>query len=269
MVEVNFKTYYILTKIWGKITNKSPIRVGGTRGYGIGEPDLPILRTPDRRAVIPGSTLKGVFRNSLARYLKNVNPESDLAFAFGGNRVIGGSKGKNNLALGSAVIFSDFTTRQPIDVYERTHIKIDLSKGSGRPFQVEYVPENNEFEGTIIGRNLPLSDMSGMIYVVKNLMDLEVVRIGGFKSRGYGIVRFDVAKVEVYLPSNSVEFETRLGILSRGITRKISIKVENNSLKENEKSFTIISSSSNELFNKYEINVDSFYNVGKTMLEGG
>ncbi|AWR98081.1 hypothetical protein DFR86_11405 [Acidianus sulfidivorans JP7] len=258
--KIFFKTYYILTKIEAKITNDSPLRVGAGKGERFDEPDLPILRTPDRRAVIPGSSLKGIFRNNLAKYLK-IN--TNLDFVFGGSKTIG------DQALGSAILFSDFVTKNAIDVYERSHIEINLARGSvNHLFSVEYVPENNVFEGSIISRNLPLSDLSGIIFIIKTLMDTGLVRVGGFKSRGYGVVRFDINKVKVYMPSSSVNFKTELGV--KGGVKDVSISKQGDMLDENGMKFKIIQGSEqekNSLFCVYNIEVNSFYEIGRSVVE--
>ena len=254
---IHFRSYYIITRIEASIRNLTPLRVGAGKGYRIGEPDLPIVRTPDKRAVIPGSSLKGVFRNNLARFL-NLDVEKDLSYAFG-------SGGDN--PLGSSLLFSDFVTEKPVETVERAHIRIDLRTGGTQNlFQVEYVPENNVFKGLIIGRNIPLTDLSAMVSVITKLLNLGVVRVGGFKSRGYGIVNFDIDKIQVMLPSEELTYKTELGIKRRG-AREIRIKVEGDKLVENGKGFLVKPVSDMQFFKVYEIDKNSFYSVGDEVLK--
>lgn len=198
-----FKAYHLLVKINAEITTLSPLRVGAGRGTDIGEPDLPILRLSDGKAVIPGSSLKGVFRNTVARIL-NKSPD-DLYYLFGGKE-----SGKSNLSIGSPLIFDDFISDRVIPSVERNHIKIDpRSGGVQHLFHVEYVPNNIKFNGSILARNVAPLTLSYIIGAVKTLMDLKIVKIGGFKSRGYGAVSFNLNDVSFLIPTKSLSFKTR------------------------------------------------------------
>jgi len=254
---INFKTYYLLTKIIAKIKNLSPLRVGAGKGIRIGESDLPIIRTADRRAVVPGSSLKGVFRNNIARFL-NWDVEKELNYVFGGS----------DPPIGSSIIFSDFVSEQAIENVERTHIRINLRTGGVRNmFQAEYAPEDNVFIGSMMGRNIPLSDLAIMISLVTKLMNFGIVRIGGFKSRGYGLVSFDIDRIQVILPSDDLRYTTKLGF-TKGGEREVRIKVEKDQLKENDKHiFSSKLASDSQLFKVYEIDKTSFYSVGDGLLQ--
>lgn len=257
---IYFKTYYIITKISAKITNLSPLRIGAGKGQKIGEPDLPILRTPDGHAVIPGSSLKGIVRNNLARFLM-LDADKDLSYAFGGNI------NEEDMPIGSSLIFNDFVSNKIIDTYERSHIRIDLATGGVKNlFQVEYVPQGNEFYGSIVGRNISISDISGIIYMISNLLNLGIIRVGGFKSRGYGIVKLDVDNVQILLPTANVKYKTKIRV--KGGEREINIIVNQNEIIENNKYRFKIEKVDNNLFmNSYILNKESFNSVGMEVVK--
>jgi CRISPR-associated protein Csm3 len=256
---IYFKTYYIITKITAKITNLSPLRVGAGKGQKIGEPDLPIIRTPDEKAVIPGSSLKGVVRNNLARF-SNLDSEKDLPYVFGGDI-------KEKMPIGSSLMFNDFVSKNKIETVERAHININLATGGVKKlFQVEYVPEGNEFLGSVLGRNISLSEISGIIYFIRNLLNLGIVRIGGFKSRGYGLVNFEIDKIEVLLPSSNIKYKTKINI--KGKEREIEVTANKNEITENNKyKFKVEKINDNTFMTMYTLNKESFYSVGEEVLK--
>jgi CRISPR-associated protein Csm3 len=102
--------------------------------------------------------------------------------------------------------------------------------------------------------------------MISNLLNLGIIRVGGFKSRGYGIVKLDVENVQVLLPSTNVKYKTKIGI--KGGEREINITVNQNEIIENNKYKFKIEKVDNNLFmNSYILNKDSFISVGKEVVK--
>ncbi|ARM74593.1 RAMP superfamily CRISPR-associated protein [Acidianus manzaensis] len=262
-----FYSYYLLTEINLSITNKSPLRVGAGKGNTIGEPDLPILRTPDRRAVIPGSTMKGVVRNNIARMLK-IETEN-LSCVFGGEVKEENKGNKQSIHVGSSVIFSDFVTDKVIESTERAHIQINLQTGGVRNlFSVEYVPENNTFKGKIVGRNIPLPTLSGIVYITSFLLNSGIVRVGGFKSRGYGLVNLSIDSVEVSLPSKSFNYKTKITLSEKEEEVSVNAGEKELSVKEDKEYKFKVEGMNEDFLYKVKLNPGEFLNVGKAVSEG-
>lgn len=200
-------------------TAKSPLRIGSERGKSVTSPiDLQVvtikinnIETP----FIPGSSLKGVFRSSsefIARShginvcmmgdgCKN-EYDSVLQYSVkaGNISAIIDTLSKYCLAckiFGSASYYShvSFSDAYPKDgvVPQRgikTGIAIDRRSGavkSGALYTVEFVMPGSEFEGSIVLNNLPNYAIGLLSTVIENI-NLGVIKIGGFKSRGFGAV---------------------------------------------------------------------------------
>ncbi|BBG24980.1 hypothetical protein IC006_2314 [Sulfuracidifex tepidarius] len=191
--QVKFSKMFTNDRIEVEVTNLSPLRVGTGENREIDEPDLPTFRY-GKKVAIPGSSLKGIFRSSLN---KIYGRDFEELFGSTGN--------ENNFA--SPLLFTDFVSKEDVPVHERTHIKIDLSTGGvSNLFTVEYVPPGITFTGEIISRNLPLLYLLSKLNDVISLLNDRVVRVGGFKSRGYGEVSFSIKSIYHYQVSPEIEF---------------------------------------------------------------
>ncbi|EZQ01538.1 hypothetical protein CM19_13045 [Candidatus Acidianus copahuensis] len=255
-----FKAYHLLVRLNAEIVTVSPLRVGAGKGTDIGEPDLPILRLNDGRAVIPGSSLKGIFRSTVARIL-NKNSE-DIYYLFGGKVSNGGNQ---EVSIGSPLIFDDFISDHVIPSLERSHIKINPKSGGVQHlFQVEYVPNNVKFYGNILARNLAPLTLGYIVSAVKALMDQRIVKVGGFKSRGYGAVSFSLKEVSFLVPSKSSSFKTRFTRNGNETEVKIEI-VDGNKLKVTEGSTTkeipVKAVDEKPLFVNIKVDPESFINL--------
>jgi CRISPR-associated protein Csm3 len=219
--EVFYKTLYITCDVKVSITTKSPLRIGAGRGLMIDEPDLPVIRGGNGKPVIPASSLKGVFRSSLLRLLKE--PEEKVALIFGGE--VPQLSKNEKFSIASPIVFCDLMPSSKVKTFERQHIKINpVTGGVTNLFEVEYVPEDVTFEGRIMARNFPLAIFSGLLNMMRILCNDDIVRIGGFKSRGYGSTEVKYAEPKVQLPQK-VNFSTKLGSL-KNQTSQISLEVD-------------------------------------------
>jgi CRISPR-associated protein Csm3 len=196
---MRFKELKLISSVEIRIKTNTPLRVGAGKSIEVEEPDLPVIKHKDGTPIIPGSTLKGVFRSTLSRFLGKVDELLDPIFG--------------NMDYASPIIFTDLRASSKITI-ERNHIRINKALGGaakGGLFQVEAVPDNIEFTGKVISYNLPISALAGVIYVNQVLMNNDVIRIGGFKSRGYGSAHFTINNITLSMPDINNIYEVELG----------------------------------------------------------
>jgi len=201
-----------------KYTTKSPLRIGSEKGKSpTSSVDLQVITTNINGTevpFIPGSSLKGVFRSS----------SEFIARSYGIKACMMGEGCKNDYDLdlkrfmksgdvdsiintlskycltckifGSASYYShiSFSDAYPKNQVPRrgvkTGIAIDRRSGAvkkGALYTVEFVMPGSEFEGSIRFYNLP-NYAIGLISTVLNNINLGIIKIGGFKSRGFGTV---------------------------------------------------------------------------------
>lgn len=193
-------------------TNKSPLRIGATKGKSITSlVNLAVLKiniNGKELPYIPASSLKGVFRSTA----------ENIAGTYGiGNICNAGEEGSDKLneaikyndkekikeiinsfclcckifgsqSYSSHVIFVDAYPSNETILGVKTGIAINRRSGAVRRralYEVEYVNPNTPFKGEIIMNNLP-NYAIGLISKVIDYINLGIVRIGGFKSRGFG-----------------------------------------------------------------------------------
>ncbi|MGB9759666.1 MAG: type III CRISPR-associated RAMP protein Csx7 [Thermoproteota archaeon] len=205
-------------EVFVKYTAKSPLRIGSEKGKSpTSSVDLQVVTmylNGTEVPFIPGSSLKGVFRSS----------SEFIARSYGINACMMGEGCKNNYDLtlqysmkignvdsivntlskyclickmfGSASYYShvSFSDAYPKNQVPRrgvkTGIAIDRRSGAvrkGALYTVEFVMPGSEFEGSIKFLNLP-NYAIGLISTVIDNLNLGVIKIGGFKSRGFGTV---------------------------------------------------------------------------------
>ena len=267
MRKVRFKELRLTATVELKLITVTPLRIGAGKSLDVGEPDLPIVKHSDGTPVIPGSSLKGVFRSTLSRFLGKDDRGLDPIF--------GGTD------YASPIVFTDLRAGSK-DTIEKPHIRVDKARGSvarGGLFQVEAVPDNTYFTGNVVSYNLPLSVLAGVVAVNKALMDNDVVRIGGFKSRGYGSVRTEVTRASLSMPSTENSYEVELGNIIGGTKVECNYKVEGNKLSIKEKYYTgekdhkdvdsavtVTGSSEDGMMVDITLDVDSFLRLGASAI---
>ncbi len=221
--------------IVGEIVNKEPIRIG--RGKTL-DPTaltdlkvLTIIRNGKVEPYIPGSSLKGVFRStaeSIARIhtipVCEISPtkicgglrKKDLERAMKEN-----NRGKlieivNSFCIickifGSAsykshVDFYDAYVQGPFKLSVKTGIAINRRTGAVVPralYNVEYVEPGARFGFMLTATNLPNYAL-GLISHVIDYINAGIVKIGGFKSRGFGAVNININKIVINGPMGIV-----------------------------------------------------------------
>jgi len=210
-----------------RIEVKSPLRVGSGRAKTPTSPvDLQVITvrhggvdTP----YIPGSSLKGVFRSASEYVARSLNIQGVCQAGLDCDRryhdmlesaVKSGSVERVASVLGrycllcklygspsyiSHISFLDAYPPEPGMVARgvKTGVAIDRRSGRARSralYTVEYVEPGSVFEGSIIFRNVPNYGL-GLFSTVLRLVNSGLVRIGGFKSRGFGVVSMNPVDV--------------------------------------------------------------------------
>jgi len=194
-----FKTYTLLMEASGTMHAVSDIRVGKGKEQSILEADLPVVKNIEGVPVIPGSTLKGFFRGTAARILTSKQDEKSISALL--DEIFGGADESSHA---SSVQFGQMVGSSRL-VMIRKHIKIDPRKQAVENlFEVEYAPAGVDFIGLLftIRNTSPL--YLGLFGAVIKLANDSLVKIGGFKSRGYGSMRFRIEKLDFILPGKSL-----------------------------------------------------------------
>ena len=208
----------------------SPLRIGASKGKSLFSPiDLQVLRiniNGKELPYIPGSSLKGVFRSASESITKSYNIETCLSGSCSEvikngvtrneclqdairnndvNRVINILNeyclccklfGSNTYA--SHIKFVDaYPNEDKVRLGVKTGIAINRRSGGVQkgPFDVEFVSPNSEFNGEIILTNTPNYAIGLLAKVIDNI-NAGFIRLGGFKSRGFGKVKLTITSIE-------------------------------------------------------------------------
>ncbi len=198
----------------------SPLHIGAGRGRKeYGEPDLPILKTPEGEPYIPGSSLKGVLRSEAERILRGhgiriciyekhereIVPDYDCTpdNPCPSCEIFGSRNMASRILISDALLEDEskekgkITAERPgVALYRDTRT---IAPGRG-PFYIEYVPSGVKFRFEIVFEN-PEDWMLGLIFTA-----LEAIRyVGGQVSRGMGRVEIKVEKAEVWTAKSIIE----------------------------------------------------------------
>lgn len=199
------------------LTNSSPLRIGSSKSKSPLSPvDLQVLRIYlNGREVpyIPGSSLKGLFRNAVENILTSNNirtclmgncanenyrdnalqslikrnaPIEDIVKKLDEYCLTCKIFGSNTYS--SHISFSDAYPKDNVSLGVKTGIAINRRSGAAQQralYTIEFVNPNAEFELDITILNLPNYTIGLLAKVIK-LINNGFIRIGGFKSRGFG-----------------------------------------------------------------------------------
>lgn len=216
----------------GKIKAKTGLHIGGaTTGIDIGGVGNSVIKDPDGKPYIPGSSLKGKMRSLLEKdlglaaddlrvwvkkpevsiHMCNV-PECVLCNIFGRNngehkKFINEIKFNIDCTTPTRIIVRDALliedsipdeVRKNLDL-EWTEVKwenvLDRITSAATPRQTERVPAGAEFRFEIIYNVLEDGDKGNLRQVFKAMKLLEDDYLGGQGSRGYGEIKFNDIKV--------------------------------------------------------------------------
>jgi CRISPR/Cas system CSM-associated protein Csm3 (group 7 of RAMP superfamily) len=190
-------------KIATELEAKDAFRIG--TGGGRAEPggvDNEVFRlvNSDGRydIIVPGSSLKGVFRSSLYALQKKISNEicgiGSQTSCDSANCFVCDTYGNTKKA--SKISFENLSGIAKTGI--KYEVRIDYRTGmagGGGPRQMEYVAKQSKFKGFITGRDVELANI-GAILLAINEIHLGLRRLGGGKSRGFGQVDIKVTGIE-------------------------------------------------------------------------
>jgi len=188
----------------------SGIRVGAGRGSPQDATDLPLLRDPAGRPVIPGSSFKGVLRSAAERLLRGV----DLRLAcdvLSDDRCLAGKRAAslsdlerlcwtcrlfgNPFKAGRLTAFD--LVADSTDTVVRDGVAIDraelIVKGSQK-YDYEVAPPGTVFRGRLRIDDPEPGDI-GLVATLLDLVDAGLITVGGGASRGLGRLIYRSAPV--------------------------------------------------------------------------
>ena len=206
-----FNKYSILCQLKVKLTALAPLRIGrGKEEVSVVEPDLPVIKDASGHPIVPGSTMKGFCRANFQRILANLTGDKKA------KQIVNDIFGDSDIHA-STIYFGPLSSlKAELDV--RKHIAINPETGAVRNlFEIELVKEGAEFSGRIVTRNLSPTYLS-LLFALREFTNQGLFRLGGFKSRGYGLVKLDFEGMEIILPGIStnnlrqgVQLEPQIG----------------------------------------------------------
>ncbi|RLG83653.1 MAG: CRISPR-associated RAMP protein [Thermoprotei archaeon] len=218
------------------IISKEPLRIGSGREVKLTSPvDLPVLKVivdGVEKPYIPGSSIKGIFRSFMDVFIRSYNgytcPGSgnNVCYSLGGikSTVENLVKQANylelvnvlwrNLCLSckvygsgsyrSKVIFYDFMPIGEAKLGVKPGIAIDRKTGAtarGAFYQVEFVQPGAVFSGGLRAYDVP-NYVLGIIGLTLMEINEGRIKIGGFKTRGFGRVEIRDLEIEVIFHTN-------------------------------------------------------------------
>lgn len=185
------------------------IRVGGARGSEEEKTDSPLLRDKDGHPLIPGSSVKGVFRSAAERLLRPLEARRDerLACDVVSARCLENVRGRaptdeelkslcwtcrlfGNPFLGGRITAGDLVATTTTTIV-RDGVGIDrqeLKAARGLKFDYEVAPPGTRFTGRLRIDDPEPGDV-GLVLALLDLVDRGLVTFGGGASRGLGQLR--------------------------------------------------------------------------------
>jgi len=212
------------TTISGTISVISPLLIGsGEKGDGSKGDIFPVTTVYEGKKVpyIPGSSLKGVFKIAFNRLLaeKNINTcyfkkrEKQCGWTFKNVMNKASQQNMNDLkiclsckifgtmGLKGLVTFSDCLpiNGENYSLGTRHGVAIDRLSGKvayGAKFNLRYVEPESKFDFRISLKNLP-KEIISLFFIVMHDFNRHLNTLGGFKSKGFGQIKFQVDKVDI------------------------------------------------------------------------
>ncbi|MHA1766093.1 MAG: type III CRISPR-associated RAMP protein Csx7, partial [Promethearchaeota archaeon] len=215
--------------IKGWLTNLTQLHVGTGRDESqfnvIDNPLIRIKYEDEDLPYIPGSTLKGIFRNEIERYLRSINDKEEICYPYDPNgcnskkisEICSACKIFGNTQLGSHFLISDAILDKGKGIFSGTIIKpgnaIDRITGtakSGALYFLETIQPGAcfRFEFQIHNIDLKISDkLSNAIKYILRELTAGNLQIGGRRSIGLGKIKILEAEVTEIRPENLENFE--------------------------------------------------------------
>ncbi|GAB4195480.1 MAG: CRISPR-associated RAMP protein Csx7 [Sandaracinaceae bacterium] len=219
-----FDRFQRRTRLRAVLETKTGLRIGMGRSVSAVGTDLPLLRNSSGTPFIPGASIKGVLRSAIESLVRardadaapdpleprrrdDSRGEGDAVERAREKRrelesssdVIGRIFGTPGLA--SHVVFADARPldagRLVVETRDGVAIDRDLGRVSGsKKYDFEVVPAGTQFDLEIVMNDLN-DAQEGAVVVGLDLLDDGLLRLGGFKSRGLGLVGVTSHRVEV------------------------------------------------------------------------
>ncbi len=226
-----------------KIEAIEDIHVGGEKDtFEPSATDLPIVKDKNEKPYIPGSSLKGVLKSYLERLIESLDNNSRIITEYNilKSKVIkenefqeAYNKSKGDLSNNEFEVFSSlgsikhlfgasgFASQLKFSdailenkenfIDKRTHVRIDIDTGvamRGQLVSLEYIPLGSKFISKLIFDELddPLvHGANALFYMLLKMLYYGIeIHIGGWSSRGYGLSRVKVNKIDVYSPEDLI-----------------------------------------------------------------
>ena len=194
------KERYILL---GEIAAETPLHVGRGRGEkDLGEADLPILKFPDERIYIPGSTLKGCLRSEVERILTQLGfrvciykqrREISPTYECNSENPCVSCEIFGSTRMGSRIIVRDAVSKEKNSSFRKGVALLRDTKtvDPKGPFEIEFAAPGTIFDMEIIIEN-PQKWMLGVIFTAMESLPA----VGGQTSRGMGKVKININRIE-------------------------------------------------------------------------
>ncbi|MDQ2716045.1 MAG: CRISPR-associated RAMP protein Csx7 [Chloroflexota bacterium] len=213
-----------------EITTSGPLLVKAGYATVIGADMAPVetYRNGRKEVYLPGSSLKGIFRSHSEKVINSIKPQvacnpfqgandagdnlyrrfcgaqfnnRDLSHdVYAGScptcRIFGSTEFAGRLAIQDAYLLEDDTTRSLIE--HRDGVGIDRLTGGAKPgakFDMETVTAGTTFSTLLHLRNFEIWQL-GLLFVIIQDMEDELIRIGSGRSRGLGKVTARISERE-------------------------------------------------------------------------
>jgi len=246
MIKMPWYTHLIIERILKlnfKSIAKSPLRIGAGRAVNPFSPvDLPVLTIKfgdELVPYIPGSSLKGVFRSAseyigktmglkdicmlgegcrlkydeMLQHFMKENAEQQLIETLSKYCLICKIYGSGTFL--SHVEFSDmYPIMETVSRSIKTGITIDRKSGAvkrGALYQIEFLNPGSTFTGSVTMKNLP-NYAVGLISLVLDQINSGFIRVGGFKSRGFGEMSFKPSGISGHIIRDGSIIEFKPGM---------------------------------------------------------
>lgn len=215
------------------ITTQGPLLVKSGRATVIGADMAPVqtYRNGQEQVYLPGSSLKGVFRSHLEKVINSIQPQvacNPLLRSHDGDtrdnrhlyrvscgsgfndkmpqhevyarscptcRLFGSTSFSSRIAVEDAYLPAGSVGRKTL-IEHRDGIAIDRltgGTGGGAKFDMEVVTAVTTFSTNIHLRNFEIWQL-GMIFVILQDMEDELIRIGSGRSRGLGTIKGSISE---------------------------------------------------------------------------
>lgn len=191
---------------------KSDLHIGAGSTSSPGEVDMPVLKDIDDYPIVPGSSLKGVLRSDLERFLNAVfddrrTADAIVAILFGPSPRL-----TKQYGFASSIRIRDATAKER-RTFIRDGVRIDLGTRKAAAhgkYDIEVVPRGTEFIGTLVIENPDIkyngetykNAKLGALLQIVDFFNITNASLGGAVSRGFGEVEISLKKIRLYKPDD-------------------------------------------------------------------